>query len=177
MKLKKWIILSSLVVVVAISYYTIHELQKDTQLFASKTARDVIKQFEQGKYAEMQASVYHDHLLIINGDEKQEVRLAEKDFYLSLAPYIQDTHICFIHSLTGCIGELKNTDIHVTIVDENKQVIKDETMKTLNNGFVGIWLEKDKKYIITIEKDGLTSSEEIKTFKDDATCITAMQLQ
>lgn len=177
MKFKKWIILGSLVVVVAISYYTINGLHKNTDIFASTSAQDVIKQFEAGKYSQMQASVYHDRLLIIDKDEKHEIPLPDKAFYVSLAPYIQDTHICFIHSLTGCIGELKNTDIHVTIVDENKQVIKDETMKTLNNGFVGIWLEKDKKYTITIEKDGLTSSEEIKTFKDDATCITAMQLQ
>ncbi len=69
-----------------------------------------------------------------------------------------------------------NEEFDVYIEDTEGNVIVDETMKSQANGFIDFWLPRDKKYRITISKDGKTVESELSTYENDATCITTMQL-
>jgi hypothetical protein len=68
----------------------------------------------------------------------------------------------------------KEFDVYIEDMDGN--VIVDEKMKSHNNGFIDLWLPREKKYQVTIEHDGKQVESEISTYKNDATCITTMQL-
>ncbi|MDP9822944.1 hypothetical protein J2S59_002753 [Nocardioides massiliensis] len=70
--------------------------------------------------------------------------MPEDRFYLAVAPYVDQTHECFYHSLTTCLGELDSADVRVKIVDEaNDEVLVDEVRTTFDNGFLGFWLPRD----------------------------------
>ncbi|MCD8511293.1 MAG: CueP family metal-binding protein [Bacillus sp. (in: Bacteria)] len=67
-------------------------------------------------------------------------------------------------------------DFHVYIEDKDRNIILDEIVTTLPNGFMDLWLPRDKKYTITISYEGMTAEGELSTFEGDDTCITTMQL-
>jgi hypothetical protein len=64
----------------------------------------------------------------------------------------------------------------VYIQDEEGIVIFDETMTSLENGFIDLWLPRNKTLQVKIEHNGKTTESKISTFKGDNTCITTMQL-
>lgn len=78
--------------------------------------------------------------------------------------------------MTGCQGELADTDFDVYIEDAEGNVILKEKVKSQGNGFFDLWLPRDETYQIRIKYDGKTSESEISTFENDGTCITTMQL-
>lgn len=49
-------------------------------------------------------------------------------------------------------------------------------MTSLENGFIDLWLPRDKTFQVKIEYDGKVTEQEISTFEGDNTCITTMQL-
>ena len=67
-------------------------------------------------------------------------------------------------------------EFNVYIEDTEGNLILDETLKSQSNGFIDLWLPRDKTYRITIAHDGKTVESEFSTFKNDNTCITTMQL-
>jgi len=79
------------------------------------------------------------------------------------------------HNLTGCQGEIVNEEFIVYIEDTDGHVIVDETMQSLENGFIDLWLPRDRTYRVTIEHDGNIVESELSTFEGDNTCITTMQ--
>src|SRR5699024_2081533 len=98
------------------------------------------------------------------------------EFFVSIAPFIKETHPCEIHSLTGCQGEMVNEEFDVYLEDVEGNVVLDETIQTEANGFIDLWVPRDETYRITITYDGKTAEEEFSTFENDKTCITTMQL-
>ncbi|KIH70982.1 CueP family metal-binding protein [Salinicoccus roseus] len=115
--------------------------------------------------------------LIIGEDQSERHSLPEDEFFVSIAPFINYTHPCEFHSLTGCQGELSSTEMDVRITDETGKVHVDETMTTLENGFLDFWLPRDREYTITITHDGLSTEGTFTTFEDDSTCLTDFQLK
>ena len=61
------------------------------------------------------ASVMPEHLVLTSPDTELTIALPEDSFYLSIAPYVEQTHECHFHSLTTCLGELSNQNVHVTV--------------------------------------------------------------
>ena len=55
-------------------------------------------------------------------------------------------------------------------------MIIDETLKSQPNGFIDLWLPRDKSYRAKIKHEGKISELEFSTFEGDNTCITTMQL-
>jgi len=49
-------------------------------------------------------------------------------------------------------------------------------MTTFENGFIDLWLPRDKTFNVTIEHNGKVAESVISTFEGDNTCITTMQL-
>ena len=62
------------------------------------------------------------------------------------------------------------------IEDTEGNVVLNETVKSQSNGFIDLWLPRDKTYRTKIEYDGKMVESEFSTFEKDGTCITTMQL-
>ncbi|OAB44730.1 CueP family metal-binding protein [Paenibacillus glacialis] len=123
------------------------------------------------------ASITSKQLIVTENDEKSSTYdLPDNEFFLSIAPYVDQTHPCATHSLTGCQGEMVEKEFNVNITDKDGTVIVDETLKSQSNGFIDLWLPRDTTYNITVEHDGKTAESEISTFETDDTCLTTMQL-
>lgn len=113
-----------------------------------------------------------------NQDREVSLPLPRDEFYLSVAPYVSRTHDCYFHSLTTCIGELSNEEVHVTVTDaDTGNVLIEETRRTYDNGFIGLWLPRGVTTNITLEVDGKSGVATVSTAGDDAlTCLTTLQL-
>ncbi|MFC3746597.1 CueP family metal-binding protein [Paenibacillus sp. GCM10012306] len=140
--------------------------------------KQMVQDFSTRKATATSASITSKQL-IVTGENAKEVAydLPDNEFFLSIAPYIDQTHPCAIHSLTGCQGELANQEFSVTINDsEGKSVMDKVVMKSQANGFIDLWLPRDDKYQITVEREGKTAKSEISTYENDNTCVTTLQL-
>ncbi|QDQ97040.1 CueP family metal-binding protein [Tomitella fengzijianii] len=124
------------------------------------------------------ASVRADQVVLSRADGGEvSVPLPADEFYVSVAPYTDETHECFYHSLTTCLGELRNADVRVTATDaDGTQVIAAEDLRTFDNGFVGMWLPRGFGGTLTIERDGRTATVPVATGADDPTCLTTARL-
>lgn len=124
------------------------------------------------------ASVKPDALVLTGDEQTTSVPMPDDEFYLSLAPYESQTHDCYFHSLTTCLGELQNEEMRVTVTDEaTDDTVVDETRTTYDNGFIGIWLPRGMTGMLTVEHDGKTATTPISTENDDdLTCLTSLRL-
>lgn len=126
---------------------------------------------------ELMASVRANELVISSGEQEFNLGIPDDRFYLAFAPYVDQTHECFYHSLTTCRGELASTEIQVQVVDKaNGEVLVDDTRSTFENGFVGLWLPPDMEGTLRVSYDGKTGEVDITTDDDAPTCVTTLQL-
>lgn len=127
--------------------------------------------------ADLIASVYPDELVLTDNRQEVVLDLPQNLSYLSIAPYVEQTHDCFYHSLTTCQGELSNAAVDVEITDSTTgDVVVDEQATTFDNGFVGFWVPSDIDGTIEISYDGRTGTSDFTTTDEGATCITDLQL-
>jgi hypothetical protein len=125
----------------------------------------------------LMASVRVDELLLAGGDNEVSLALPQEKFHLSIAPYLTETHECFYHSLTTCVGELGEEDFHVTITDDaSEKVLLDRDITTFGNGFFDVSLPAGLDITVLID-DGERSVElPLGTRAEDATCVTTAKL-
>jgi hypothetical protein len=149
----------------------------DDQVLGTEDIKQLVREYSSGQSDVKNASISSTEL-IVTGKNNQSITypLPKDEFFVSIAPFVNETHPCAIHSLTGCQGELKGQQIKLTVKDNEGNTVIDDTVSTLDNGFVDLWLPRDKTYSIKIEQNGLTSESQISTFEGDNTCITTMQL-
>lgn len=124
----------------------------------------------------LMASVHVNELQLSTGTEELSLGLPEDRFYLSFAPYVNQTHECYYHSLTTCLGELSNEAVQVTVTNEVGEVVVDEELTTFDNGFVGLWLPRDLEGTLHVSAEGGTGQVPVSTGADDPTCLTTIQL-
>lgn len=139
--------------------------------------KKLVQDYTTGNAEATSASITSSELIVT--DENQKVTtydLPDNEFFVSIAPFINETHPCDNHSLTGCQGELVEEDFNVHIEDSKGKVILEETKRTEANGFIDFWLPRDDIYTVTIAQDDKEVIAEISTFDGDNTCITTMQL-
>ncbi len=125
------------------------------------------------------ASVRPSELLVTSSDgEETSLPIEDDSFYLSFAPYVDQTHECYFHSLTTCVGELQEVPIKVRFVDDaTGEVLVDEETTTFKNGFLGVWLPRNIDGTLTVEHQGMSGQAQITTRGDEAlTCLASMQL-
>lgn len=124
------------------------------------------------------ASVRPDAVIFTAGDQQATLPLPTEEVYISIAPYVTQTHDCYFHSLTTCVGELQNVAVQLTLVDvASGETLVDEVRETFDNGFVGVWVPRGIEAQLTIVRDGQQSTQLISTMNpDDPTCITTLQL-
>jgi hypothetical protein len=142
------------------------------------TAKEIITGIADGSISVdgFGATVYDDELIVVTDNKSTSVVMPEDEFYLSVAPYIEFTHDCLYHSVTGCRGELKNEEFYVEFIDKDGNIIISEYMMSMSNGFIDLWLPRNIEGTLTITKEGLFTSKEISTYSGDPTCETTMQL-
>ncbi|MFF1530953.1 CueP family metal-binding protein [Cellulomonas sp. NPDC058312] len=150
--------------------------------WAALDATELIDQLEATPVDErpqdVMASIRQDEVLVSAPDGSQEVSVPiEESHYLSIAPYVDQTHDCFFHSLTTCTGEMGGEEITVRVVDDRTgEVYVDETSRTHDNGFAGFWLPRDISATITVTAAGRSAETSVETGPDDLTCLTSLQL-
>ena len=108
--------------------------------------------------------------------KKTSVRLPEAKMVVAIAPYINKTHPCEVHYMSGCQGEIVNTPVKVYGRTADGLVVVDDTITTMENGFFELWLARDLEIQLTIEYDGRRSNQLISTKDGSNTCITTMRL-
>lgn len=146
---------------------------------AGKDATQVVEALDQTtgeRRRDVLASVRYDSVVLKDATREASVPLPDGRFYLSVAPYLEQTHDCFFHSLTTCTGELAGQDVDVTITDATGKALVDGKFTTYANGFVGFWLPRDITGTITVSADGRTATSPISTGPDAPTCLTTLQL-
>ena len=126
---------------------------------------------------DLMASVRPSEVVLSAGGEEKTLELPDDKFYLSFAPYVDQTHECFNHSLTTCQGELISETVQVEITDTtNDTVLLDDAVATFENGFIGIWLPRDIEGTIQVTYDGKTGEVDFATTEEAPTCLTTLQM-
>jgi len=146
-----------------------------------KTTTQIIDHLDQlggeARPTNYMASIRADELLFITEDAEYEMEMPADEFYVSIAPFREETHPCTFHSLTTCQGELTGEDFQVKVVDDAGTVILDEARTSFENGFIGLWLPRDISGTIEItDSAGESGVVEFTTDASGATCITTLQL-
>ncbi|QBJ96835.1 hypothetical protein ERC79_13390 [Rhodococcus sp. ABRD24] len=145
-------------------------------------AREVITRLDtmpvDDRPADLLASVRSRTVELSDGSgATASLALPDEQFYVSIAPYATQTHECYFHSLTTCLGEMQNEDIRVSVTDRaNGAVLVDRMLRTNDNGFFGLWLPRAVDATVTLESGGRSVTSAISTYDDDPTCVTTLQL-
>lgn len=126
--------------------------------------------------ADLMASVRPSELVLSSGDQELSLEIPEDRFYLSVAPYVDQTHECFNHSLTTCKGQLASRDLRVQVVDDTDKVLVDETRTTFENGFLGLWLPRQIDARLRVTYADQVGEVDFSTDDDAPTCLTTLQL-
>lgn len=142
----------------------------------TQNIKELVHEYSIGNIKNQSASITSRQLVVTDKKNKLVYDLPGDEFFVSIAPYIDQTHPCTNHSLTGCQGEMSEKEFNIYIKDIDGDLILDEKMKSQSNGFIDLWLPRDKKYHITISHNGKKVESAFSTFEWDGTCITTMQL-
>lgn len=125
---------------------------------------------------DLMASIRTDEVVLSDGTRETTLPMPADELYVSMAPYVDQTHDCFFHSLTTCQGELVNADVDILVRDDQGEVVLEETKTTYANGFVGVWLPRDLTGTVVLTVDGRSVEAPLGSTADSATCLTGLQL-
>ncbi len=137
---------------------------------------DTIDQSKQERPLAYSASVTGTELKLSDGQQVFSYPLGDK-FYLSFSPYVNQTHPCFNHSLSGCRGELANAAFDVKITDKTGQIIMQDKITSYQNGFIGVWLPRNIEGTLEVTYQGLTATSPFATHAESQTCMTTLKLK
>ena len=79
--------------------------------------------------------------------------------------------------MSSCQAELPEKEFYVNAVDQAGNILVDETIVTLRNGFFELWLPRNRKIGLRVQGLNRTAKGLITTFDNSKTCITTFRLQ
>ncbi len=172
----------TLIIVGLASFYFLFSKSKDPFLerngFNNLSQEEIVESLEdRTNKTEVEAGIFGDRIEISDSIGSYTMKLPKDKFYVSVAPYINQTHPCANHSLTGCQGELINQKVRVKIVDKAGKEIVNKEVVTYSNGFLGLWLPKNVEGTITVYYGEKKASTVITTYNNSQTCLTTLKLQ
>ncbi|WP_067836278.1 CueP family metal-binding protein [Amphibacillus sediminis] len=174
--MKKIISIFTIIVAVILTVVIINRNQ--TTEFTSAEIEELVHNYSIGNHNDISASITSEQLIVTKqNNEEITYDLPDDQFFISIAPYQDETHPCVNHSLTGCQGEMVNEEFDLLIEDADGNVIIDQTVTSLSNGFIDLWLPRNQTYQVIISQNGKSAKSELSSFRDDPTCITTMQLK
>jgi hypothetical protein len=110
------------------------------------------------------------------GGKTERVALPEDQMVVAIAPYVERTHPCEIHFMSGCQGEIVQKELKLNVKRSDGSVLINDRIETMANGFVELWLPREQQFQVTFEYQGRRASGTISTYDDSNTCITTLQL-
>ncbi len=110
------------------------------------------------------------------GGEVKKIQLPEEKMMVAVAPYKEKTHKCATHYFSSCQTELVQQTFLVRAVDQEGNVLVDQPMTTLQNGFFELWLPRNRAIMLSVREGELKAEGEIDTSSDSLTCVTTFQL-
>lgn len=179
MNKKTWVFTISGFVIVLVMIFVWFNLNHDDapENPVTPNIKQLVHEYSVGTFTDQSASITSQQLIVTDSKgDKRAYALPKDEFFVSIAPYIDHTHPCAIHSLTGCQGEMTNQEFEITIEDIDGSEVLNKTLKSQANGFIDLWLPRDKAYRISITYDGKKAESTLSTFEGDNTCITTLQL-
>ncbi|MHA6250576.1 CueP family metal-binding protein [Oceanobacillus sp. CAU 1775] len=152
--------------------------QANTANDAEINIKQMVHEYSVGTFEDVQAAITYNELIITDENEEEtRYPLPDDKFFVSIAPYENVTHPCEIHSLTGCQGEMVEEAFLVEILDSDGNLVMEENIKTMENGFIDLWLPRNEDYQVKMTHDGKVAEGIISTADGAQTCITTMQLK
>jgi hypothetical protein len=102
--------------------------------------------------------------------------LPDDEMYVAIAPYLTRTHSCTNHYLSKCDAELKNKEFYVQAYINDKKIINGN-YNSLDNGFIELWLPRNKTIKIEIKYSTKKAEETFITDDNCKTCFTTFYLE
>src|SRR5699024_10217406 len=104
---------------------------EDETLNTTENAYDNIKElvddYSGNTTTDKTASITSTQLIVTdNADNSTAYDLPAEEFFVSIAPFINETHPCDIHSLTGCQGEMTHESFDIYIEDMDGNVVLED---------------------------------------------------
>jgi hypothetical protein len=73
----------------------------------SRDIKEIVHNYSVSDFENVSASITSHELIVTDSDNKETTyALPEDEFFVSIAPFVETTHDCSVHSLTGCQGEI-----------------------------------------------------------------------
>jgi hypothetical protein len=79
--------------------------------------------------------------------------------------------------MSSCQGELPGKTFAVSAVDSKGHELINGNVTTLKNGFLELWLPRDRSIQLTITGMGREAEGRIGTYRGSDTCLTTFQLK
>ncbi len=79
--------------------------------------------------------------------------------------------------MSACQAELAEKEFYVRAIDQDGNVLIDETIATLRNGFFELWLPRNRRIELRIQGLNRKAIGTIETSDDSKTCITTFRLR
>ena len=79
--------------------------------------------------------------------------------------------------MSSCQGELPEKKFDVRATDQDGNVLVNETVATLKNGFFELWLPRNRSINLIIQGSDRKAEGRIETFDSSKTCVTTMRLR
>lgn len=168
--------IGTIVAIIAVLQFALPGNQND-QVMSTPDIKQLVENYSLKASSAKNISITSRELIVTEKNNKVNTYpLPADEFFVSIAPYRDQTHPCANHNLTGCQGEMEREEVKLLIKNEDGTTFMDQSVNTLSNGFIDLWLPRNAKYAVTIKQDGKIAESEITTFDGDNTCITTMQL-
>ncbi|GJM71109.1 hypothetical protein HMSSN036_33250 [Paenibacillus macerans] len=122
---------AGVIVVAALGTYYIFtgsaEKEAATVRLDAQSLKQLVHDYSADNLQAQSASITARQLVVTDeGKGSTAYELPEDEFFVSIAPYLEQTHPCDIHSLTGCQGELADQEFDVSIADLEGNTILDQ---------------------------------------------------
>ena len=178
MKRKLGVVIGIVVLALAVYLFVLNNESNHPQETEPENVKQLVQEYSASQRKNESASITSEQLIVTDSSGSETTYpLPQDEFFVSIAPYIENTHPCAIHSLTGCQGELTEKQFNVYIEDTGRKcrskpnINISKLMDLLIYGYHEI-----NTYKATIEYEGKAAEAEFSTFADDDTCITTIQL-
>lgn len=127
--------------------------------------------------AGFQASVTTTKLVLSDQTGTFRFDIPKALFYLSIAPYVEQTHPCGNHSLVSCTGELQGVAFHFVLTDRaTGEILYEGERISSAKGFVGFWVPSGVDVEIQVHSAFGSASANVSTDVSDGTCLTTVML-
>jgi len=79
--------------------------------------------------------------------------------------------------MSSCQGELPEMKFDVRATDQNGNVLVNEIIATMKNGFFELWLPRERGIKLSIKGSDRQATGRIGTFYGSKTCVTTFRLK